>query len=349
MAHGAFPTIKRPSKLAAGVSTSTTEAPGSLAAESEDRPVGRPGDYLKILRVDHWFKNVLILPGTAAAFYVTGASFTDKLGALMIGLGSTCLVASANYVLNEWLDQHFDRFHPLKKHRPSTASRLDAHIVWLEYAVLSIGGLALAWLVSPWFFAAAGALWIQGLAYNVAPLRTKDRVYCDVLSESVNNPIRLLLGWWIVEASSLPPSSLLLGYWMLGAFLMGVKRYAEIRFIGAPELAGLYRRSFRFYTEESLLISSMFYAFASAFAFALFILKYRPELLLTLPFLAAAFAWYVHIGMKPASAAQTPERLYRERGFVAYLALVAALLILAFAVDLPWVARMIEISPVSLR
>lgn len=349
MAPRAFPPMKHASEFAIGMPTSTGVSPGSLAADSDARPAGQPADYFKILRVDHWFKNVLVLPGTAAAFYITGASLGDKLGALLIGLASVCLVASANYVLNEWLDQKFDRFHPLKKYRPSAASQLDARIVWLEYAVLSIGGLALAHLISPWFLAAAGALWIQGLAYNVSPLRTKDRVYCDVLSESINNPIRLLLGWWLIESSLLPPVSLLLGYWMLGAFLMGMKRYAEMRFIGTPDLAGLYRRSFRFYSEESLLISSMFYAFASAFAFALFILKYRPELLLTLPFVAAAFAWYVHIGMKPASAAQTPERLYRERGFVAFLGLVAALMMLAFAVDLPWLARLLDSPLLPLR
>jgi hypothetical protein len=49
-----------------------------------------------------------------------------------------------------------------------------------------------------------------------------------------------------------------------------------------------------------------------------------------------AFAWYLHIGMKAQSAAATPEHLYRERGFVAYLALVALVIGFAFVVDLPW-------------
>jgi hypothetical protein len=60
--------------------------------------------------------------------------------------------------------------------------------------------------------------------------------------------------------------------------------------------------------------------------------------MLALPFVAVAFAWYVHIGMKPSSVAQTPERLYRERGFFAYLAFTASLMFLAFAVDVPWLS-----------
>jgi hypothetical protein len=42
---------------------------------------------------------------------------------------------------------------------------------------------------------------------------------------------------------------------------MAIKRYAEYRFINSAELAGLYRRSFRYYTEESLLASAFFTPF----------------------------------------------------------------------------------------
>ena len=69
--------------------------------------------YLKLLRADHWFKNVFMLPGTAIAVVLTGIP-VDFLK-LMVGIASACLVASANYVLNEWLDAEFDRFHPVKR------------------------------------------------------------------------------------------------------------------------------------------------------------------------------------------------------------------------------------------
>lgn len=292
-------------------------------------------DYARLIRVDHWFKNVLILPGMGLAAFLEGAPILAHLGAIGIGLASACLVASANYVLNEWIDRPYDRFHPIKKNRPSVAAALDARVVWTLYGALTAAGLALAASVSPYFLGTAALLWLQGIAYNVPPLRTKDRTFLDVLSESVNNPIRLLLGWFMVAESTLPPVSLVIGYWMLGAFLMTVKRYAEFRFIGAPEQAALYRRSFRYYTEETLLIAAMFCVSASSFFVGVFLVKYRVELLLTLPLLAIAFAWYMHIGMKPRSAAQTPEHLYKERAFVAFLGATIALIVLAFLVDVP--------------
>ncbi len=289
--------------------------------------------YLKLLRADHWFKNVFMLPGTALAIVLTGAPL--DIVKLLVGIASACLIASANYVLNEWLDADFDRFHPIKKNRPSVVGGLNPALVYTEYALLTVAGLGLGALISIHFVAAGASLWFMAILYNVKPFRMKDRVYLDVLSESVNNPIRLALGWFVVTSAPLPPSSLSLGYWMLGAYLMGVKRYAELRSIG-EETAALYRRSFQTYTEEKLLISIQFYASSASFFLGVFLIKHRIELLVTLPFIAAAFAWYLHIGMKQESAASTPERLYRETGFISYLTLVVLLIGIVFVVDLPW-------------
>ena len=82
---------------------------------------------------------------------------------------------------------------------------------------------------------------------------------------------------------------------------------------------------------ESLLRAS-----AASFFLGVFLVKHRIELLVSLPFIAVAFAWYLHIGMKSDSAASTPERLYRERGFVAYLSFVVVVIGIAFVLDLPW-------------
>ena len=52
------------------------------------------------------------------------------------------------------------------------------------------------------------------MLYNVPPIRIKDYAYFDVLAESVNNPLRFLVGWFAVAPQFLPPSSVLLAYWM---------------------------------------------------------------------------------------------------------------------------------------
>jgi decaprenyl-phosphate phosphoribosyltransferase len=260
-------------------------------------------DYFRIARPDHWFKNVFMLPGMLFAFLVYHPALNfELLLKVLIGVAATCMIASANYVINEFLDAEFDRFHPLKKHRTAVVSELKAKYVYLQYALLVIMGLTLSYFISFPFLLIEGFLLFMGLMYNVRPIRTKERVYLDVLSESINNPIRLALGWFIFVPAALlpeslsdfswviiPPSSIILAYWMGGAFLMATKRFAEYRFINDPQLAGLYRRSFKYYTEESLLISMFFYALTSAFFLGIFLIKYRVELLISFPFFALAF------------------------------------------------------------
>ncbi len=304
-------------------------------------------DYVTIARPDHWFKNIFMLPGMFFAYVVYNTPLDmDLLLRIVVGVGATCLIASANYVINEFLDAEFDRYHPEKSKRTAVQRVLDPRFVYVEYALLAAAGLLLSLLISPHFMVIEAFLLFMGIMYNVRPFRTKERVYLDVLSESVNNPIRFALGWFIFVPAALlpeltdpawlimPPTSILVAYWMGGAFLMGTKRFAEYRFIGDPERAGLYRRSFKYYTEENLLISMFFYALTSTFFLGIFLIKNRIELLISFPFFALLFAWYLKIGLRKNSPVQGPESLYKEKKFMAFLVFFSLLLCFLTFVDI---------------
>jgi decaprenyl-phosphate phosphoribosyltransferase len=246
-----------------------------------------------------------------------------------------CLLASANYVINEWLDAEFDKFHPLKKFRPSVTQKLSPTIIYTIYGTLIFIGLFLASRISSNFLYFGFFFIFMAFLYNVKPFRTKDRVYLDVMSESINNPIRFCLGWFILDVAGFPPSSVLISYWMGGAFLMGAKRFAEYRFINNPELAGQYRLSFKKYNEQKLLISVVFYAILSSFFLGAFLIKHRIELIISFIFLAFYFAWYLHIAFKEDSSVQRPESFFKERNFMAYTVFLALLFLVLFFVDMP--------------
>ena len=123
----------------------------------------------------------------------------------------------------------------------------------------------------------------MGCAYNIKPVRLKDLPYFDVLSESVNNPLRMLAGWYMTGILVFAPLSLLLSYWMVGCYFMAIKRYSEYRDIGDPTRAAAYRKSFGYYTPERLLVSIVFYASAAMLFLGAFIMRYRLELILVLP------------------------------------------------------------------
>jgi decaprenyl-phosphate phosphoribosyltransferase len=329
-----------------------TDAPAAPVATI---PAGLK-DYVAIARPDNWAKNVFMMPGVLFAFIIYRTPIdADFFLKLVLGIVSTCLVASANYVINEYLDAEFDKFHPLKSKRTSVVRVVNPAIVYAEWLGLALVGFILAYQISVQFLAISMFLLFMGVMYNVRPFRTKERVYLDVLSESVNNPIRFALGWFIVAPAlsisafdgvalfnSLPPSSIIVAYWMGGAFLMATKRFAEYRLINNPELAGLYRKSFRYYTEHSLLISMFFYALTSAFFLGIFLVKNRVELLFSFPFFALLFAWYLRIGLLDNSPVQGSEKLYTRKWFMLYVGLFCALLVVLMFVKIPVLSYLLE-------
>jgi decaprenyl-phosphate phosphoribosyltransferase len=189
----------------------------------------------------------------------------------------------------------------------------------------------------------------MGLLYNVPPFRTKDYPYLDVLSESLNNPIRFLFGWFAINSYLLPPSSILLAYWMGGAYLMAVKRYSEYRDIRDPKRAKLYRKSFGAYSRKSLLLSAFFYAICAAFFIGIFLIKYKSEFVIMVPLFAALFTWYLRIGLKPESAAQSPETLYQEHYFMIFAAIVFLLSIALFYAKIPLLALLTDTKLIAIH
>ena len=110
---------------------------------------------------------------------------------------------------------------------------------------------------------------------------------------------------------------------------MATKRFAEFRMIGDKSVAGLYRRSFKFYTEKSLLASALFYALIATFSLGVFMIKYRIEYILVTPVMFLLFAYYLAMSLDPDSAVQRPEKLYKEKR----LMLLVVLFIISIAIS----------------
>jgi decaprenyl-phosphate phosphoribosyltransferase len=292
--------------------------------------------HLAIMRMDHWVKNVFVLPGfvVALAFGNQPLTVTIALNGLL-GLLALCLVASSYYTLNELLDAPFDRGHPLKCHRPVPSGQVRIGLAYAQWLVLGALGISLGCCVNRSLGLVLFGLWTMGCLYNIPPVRTKDLPYLDVLSESLNNPLRLLAGWFIVDPGQVPPASLLLSYWFVGAYFMAIKRFAELREIADPALAAAYRRSFAHYTERRLLTSVMFYGSAAMLFLGAFTMRYRLELLLAYPLVALVMAVYFDIAFRENSAAQAPEKLHREPALMVAVVLCTLLIALLCFVDLP--------------
>jgi 4-hydroxybenzoate polyprenyltransferase len=299
---------------------------------------GRPTllGHIAICRIDHWIKNVFVIPGMVAAFALNPISFQPiMLVYAVVGLLATGFVASSNYVLNEVLDAPFDSTHPIKRNRPVPSGHVNLPWAYAQWICLGAIGILLAYWLSPALMWTLAALWIMGCIYNIPPVRSKDIPYVDVLTEAINNPLRLLAGWFIVAKTSIPPISLLLSYWMVGCYFMGLKRYSELLRLMAADKTQEYRKSLAFFKPDGLLVVVMFYAASSMLFFGAFLMRYRMELVLSFPFIAWVMATYLSIAFKRDGAAENPEKLYREKHLM--FAVTACTLVMSFLLffDIP--------------
>ena len=220
--------------------------------------------YIKITRIDHNIKNIAVLPGIFFAIVILKKEiFFSNIPFIFFGICIVCLATSSNYVINEYLDKEDDSKHPYKKKRALISTYVNPKIIFFEYLILMSASIYLSFYFNHLVLFSIIVLLISGIIYNIKPFRTKEIAFLDTITESINNPIRFFLGWSLIDNNSIPPLSLMLGYYFLGAFLMNSKRLSEYKYFEINNsLSTLmdYRKSFKKYNTNNLLILSSLYS-----------------------------------------------------------------------------------------
>lgn len=92
-------------------------------------------EYLKLMRVKHYFKNILIfLP-----LIFSGDLFNiTKISVCLIGYIAFSLIASFVYIVNDIRDIENDRKHPVKKNRPLASGKISKK-QGIIFAIVLIG------------------------------------------------------------------------------------------------------------------------------------------------------------------------------------------------------------------
>ncbi|HHF7343634.1 TPA: decaprenyl-phosphate phosphoribosyltransferase [Legionella feeleii] len=238
--------------------------------------------FFMLLRFSHWSK---------AAFVLLGVFYSGSLEYLpdaLLAAFSFCLIASAVYIYNDIQDREEDRLHPQKCRRPLASGNVSLPFASSILAILLVGGLLLAGLISINLAALLGLYLLINLAYNHA---LKNLPILDVLCIASGFMLRVLAGtigiglpisWWLTLTATL-----------ISLFIALCKRRLEKQL----DLTYTTREVLKKYSPRLLDYMINGTAFCCFVAYLLYTIYARDEsfyFLLTIPFAAIGlwrFAW----------------------------------------------------------
>ena len=184
--------------------------------------------WIRLLRVRHWVKNVLVFVAPVAAHsWANGAGWQ----AVALTFIAFCAVCSGVYVLNDLFDLAADRTHPSKRRRPLAAGVLPLATAFAVSLILLIGGIAIAWMTGP----LVAAVILSYVAMNALYTMHLKRVpVFDVFCLAGLYTLRIVAG---AAAVVVPLSTWLVAFSVFAFLSLALlKRAADIARLGLDEM-----------------------------------------------------------------------------------------------------------------
>lgn len=175
---------------------------------------------LSLLRPHQWIKNGFI----AAPLFFTPSALSWASAALVGGaVASFCALASAVYILNDYLDRDADRGHPVKCRRPLAAGTVPVPLAFGLLGVLLAAGLGLALALPGRFAAVAGLYFVLNLGYCFS---LKHVAIVDVLIIALGFVLRVEGGGTVIGV--VPTAWIVIITGLLALFLALAKRRDDL-------------------------------------------------------------------------------------------------------------------------
>jgi 4-hydroxybenzoate polyprenyltransferase len=90
-----------------------------------------------MMRPRQWIKNAFVM---APLFFTPPAFSVRHIESVVAGIVSFCALASAIYILNDYIDREADRKHPEKQFRPLAAGTLSTRFALTLMGILLASG-----------------------------------------------------------------------------------------------------------------------------------------------------------------------------------------------------------------
>jgi 4-hydroxybenzoate polyprenyltransferase len=222
---------------------------------------------IQVARPIHWTKNLAVFAALIFTQTLFIPSYQIEVFWAFIAFN---LITSASYIFNDILDAKEDRLHPIKKKRPIASGALSVTIAGVEFAVLALGSLLLAYSLQTIFFILVTAYLVIQILYSVV---LKKIEVLDILVIASGFVIRVYAGAVVINAH--------LSVWFLlcvisvALFLASGKRRAELNSFEEAKIVT--RQSLKKYEKELLNSYVTMFGNAAWLSWALFTFFESPR------------------------------------------------------------------------
>lgn len=240
---------------------------------------------IKLLRPQHWVKNLLLL----FPLFFAGKIFDGSARFLILpSLLSFSLAASCSYIVNDIMDREADKNHHSKKNRAIAHGDISVPLAVVLAFCLYVMSMLIASSVSKGF---QGFLILYLLVSFAYTFFFRNMVLIDIFFIALGFLMRVLAGG---EAFRTPVTSWLFLTVFLVSLLLGAgKRLGELVSLG--DHAHKHRKILMQYPDSFLEGLLWFSAAASLVTYALYTLERKNGLFYTVPLAAFGLIRYIYI------------------------------------------------------
>jgi 4-hydroxybenzoate polyprenyltransferase len=184
---------------------------------------------VRAMRPYQWVKNLTCFAGLIFSGRLFQQEMVIHAGSAFVAFS---LVASAIYLLNDYIDRHRDRLNPRTADRPIASGALPLAVAAVAFAGLVVAAGLIASVLGRACLVVMTGYATMNVGYS---LRLKRTVIADVMCIAVGFVLRVLFGVYAVQV--LPSPWILLCMFSLAMFLGFGKRKGELNDLGEGAVA----------------------------------------------------------------------------------------------------------------
>lgn len=272
--------------------------------------------WLRLLRPIQWSKNAVVL---AALVFGRAWEEPENIPRALVAVLAFCLVSSAGYIVNDWVDIDRDRHHPLKRNRPLAAGAIPVRRALYLAALLLAASLGISAAIAPGLALVVAAYAILMTGYS---LWLKHVIILDVFIIACGFLLRAFAGGVAVHVRISP--WLMLCTVLLALFLGFCKRRNEMLTLDTS--ASRHRRSLDGYTKQILDLFILLAASSTLMAYSMYTftaesVPANDAMMVTIPIVAFALFRYIFLVYGRALGGAPEVLLFRDRPLFASIVL----------------------------